>query len=84
MRLHHEGLTKAKICGMMATDDKGNKAGFSNFDSELEIFQEDTVGLSKKLQNLDVVYLDPPYNQHPYGSNYFMLNLKQIRITILT
>jgi len=19
--------------------------------------------------------LDPPYNQHPYGSNYFMLNL---------
>ncbi|MBQ0052816.1 MAG: DNA adenine methylase, partial [Treponema sp.] len=20
-------------------------------------------------------YLDPPYNQHPYGSNYFMLNL---------
>jgi adenine-specific DNA-methyltransferase len=24
---------------------------------------------------LDLVYLDPPYNQHPYGSNYFMLNL---------
>lgn len=23
----------------------------------------------------DFVYLDPPYNQHPYGSNYFMLNL---------
>ena len=23
----------------------------------------------------DVAYLDPPYNQHPYGSNYFMLNL---------
>lgn len=23
---------------------------------------------------LDFVYLDPPYNQHPYGSNYFMLN----------
>ena len=22
----------------------------------------------------DVVYLDPPYNQHPYGSNYHMLN----------
>jgi adenine-specific DNA-methyltransferase len=21
------------------------------------------------------MYLDPPYNQHPYGSNYFMLNL---------
>lgn len=25
--------------------------------------------------SLDIVYLDPPYNQHPYGSNYFMLNL---------
>lgn len=24
---------------------------------------------------MDLVYLDPPYNQHPYGSNYFMLNL---------
>lgn len=24
---------------------------------------------------LDIIYLDPPYNQHPYGSNYFMLNL---------
>lgn len=23
----------------------------------------------------DLAYLDPPYNQHPYGSNYFMLNL---------
>lgn len=48
---------------------------FSNFDSDLEIFQEDTVCLSKKLKNLDITYLDPPYNQHPYGSNYFMLNL---------
>jgi len=25
--------------------------------------------------NIDLIYLDPPYNQHPYGSNYFMLNL---------
>ena len=23
---------------------------------------------------VDICYLDPPYNQHPYGSNYFMLN----------
>lgn len=26
-------------------------------------------------EKFDVVYYDPPYNQHPYGSNYFMLNL---------
>jgi adenine-specific DNA-methyltransferase len=25
--------------------------------------------------NIDIIYLDPPYNQHPYGSNYFMLNI---------
>ena len=24
---------------------------------------------------IDILYLDPPYNQHPYGSNYFMLNV---------
>ena len=48
---------------------------FSNFDCEREVFQKDAVALSKELKNLDIAYLDPPYNQHPYGSNYFMLNL---------
>ncbi len=48
---------------------------FSNFDSEVELFQKNAVTLSSELKNLDIAYLDPPYNQHPYGSNYFMLNL---------
>lgn len=48
---------------------------FSNFESELTVYQKDAVELSKELTELDVAYLDPPYNQHPYGSNYFMLNL---------
>ncbi|AIN93733.1 DNA adenine methylase [Treponema putidum] len=48
---------------------------FSNFNSELEIFTKDAVLLSKEIKNVDMVYIDPPYNQHPYGSNYFMLNL---------
>ena len=48
---------------------------FSNYESEVEIFQKDAIALSKELKNLDIAYLDPPYNQHPYGSNYFMLNL---------
>lgn len=26
-------------------------------------------------KEFDIIYLDPPYNEHPYGSNYFMLNL---------
>lgn len=48
---------------------------FSNFESDLQIFQKNAVELSKEIKNLDIAYLDPPYNQHPYGSNYFMLNL---------
>ena len=29
---------------------------------------------SLKADALDIAYLDPPYNQHPYGSNYHVLN----------
>ena len=32
------------------------------------------VGLDKE-QYFDVAYLDPPYNKHPYGTNFFMLNI---------
>ena len=31
--------------------------------------------MAPSIEELDLAYLDPPYNQHPYGSNYFMLNL---------
>ncbi|MGN0740470.1 MAG: DNA adenine methylase [Treponema sp.] len=48
---------------------------FSNFSTQTEIHQENTIELSQKLNGIDIAYLDPPYNQHPYGSNYFMLNL---------
>ena len=44
-------------------------------ESRIILYKEDTTALSSRLKNLDVAYLDPPYNQHPYGSNYFMLNL---------
>ena len=48
---------------------------FSNYESELTIYQKDAVELATQLKDIDITYLDPPYNQHPYGSNYFMLNL---------
>jgi adenine-specific DNA-methyltransferase len=35
----------------------------------------DAVEVSGTVGAVDLAYLDPPYNQHPYGSNYFMLNL---------
>ncbi len=47
----------------------------SNYETEYHVYQKDANSLVKKLKNLDVAYLDPPYNQHPYGSNYFMLNV---------
>lgn len=48
---------------------------FSNFTCNVEIIREDANVLAKELPSTDLVYIDPPYNQHPYGSNYFMLNL---------
>ena len=48
---------------------------FSNFSCKTVILQEDANVLAEKLPPVDLVYMDPPYNQHPYGSNYFMLNL---------
>ena len=47
----------------------------SRFDCDYRVFQDDANALAGTLEDLDLAYLDPPYNQHPYGSNYFMLNL---------
>ena len=39
-------------------------------------FAKDAQRLAERLaaEEIDVAYLDPPYNQHPYGSNYHVLN----------
>lgn len=47
----------------------------SNFECEYQVLQDDANAVAPRLKDLDLVYIDPPYNQHPYGSNYFMLNL---------
>ena len=48
---------------------------FSTFETEYRIHQRDANALLGVLPEFDLAYFDPPYNQHPYGSNYFMLNL---------
>lgn len=48
---------------------------FSRYDCELHVLQSDACAAAASLPEIDLAYLDPPYNQHPYGSNYFMLNL---------
>ena len=59
-----------RICG----DIHLNTPILSEKKSDFEVFNLDAKELSKKIE-VDIAYLDPPYNQHPYGSNYFMLNL---------
>ncbi len=47
---------------------------FSRFELPCHVLQMDARAAALSLPELDLAYLDPPYNQHPYGSNYFMLN----------
>lgn len=58
---------------------------FSEFECRSRVFSNDANLLVKDEAvyepefttdgSFDLAYFDPPYNQHPYGSNYFMLNL---------
>ena len=58
---------------------------FSDFECKARVFSSDanTLVVAPALYDktftrdglFDLAYFDPPYNQHPYGSNYFMLNL---------
>lgn len=48
---------------------------FSEVECDVEVRKEDLNKLVLLLPEVDIAYFDPPYNQHPYGSNYFMLNL---------
>ena len=50
---------------------------FSDFECPVFVYKRDINELVKdnNLPVFDLVYYDPPYNQHPYGSNYFMLNI---------
>ena len=48
---------------------------FADVENNTTIYCEDINTLVDKLEPVDLAYFDPPYNQHPYGSNYFMLNI---------
>jgi adenine-specific DNA-methyltransferase len=48
---------------------------FSNFNTAFQVSRGDANTVIHSLPEVDLAYIDPPYNQHPYGSNYFMLNL---------
>ena len=48
---------------------------FSNFNCATMVCHDDANVIAGSLPEVDLAYIDPPYNQHPYGSNYFMLNV---------
>ena len=49
---------------------------WSNLKYNSRIYNNDINEVIEQLPNtIDLIYDDPPYNQHPYGSNYFMLNV---------
>ena len=61
-----------RICGRIVLD----YPVFSSYETEKTvIYNDDIMNILDKLPKIDITYYDPPYNQHPYGSNYFMLNL---------
>lgn len=41
---------------------------------KIECYNSDSNKLINDIDNIDVCYLDPPYNQHPYSSNYHLLD----------
>lgn len=47
-----------------------NKKKNKTYKADAQIFAEEI----SKVEKIDLAYLDPPYNQHPYGSNYHILN----------
>lgn len=60
-----------RICGKVEL----NKPVLSNFDCDSIVLRGDTNEITDGIEQVDLAYFDPPYNQHPYGSNYFMLNI---------
>jgi adenine-specific DNA-methyltransferase len=69
------GQTKTALY-RIATDLRLDVPAFHDNGQKNRVFREDAQALAERLSRrpIDVAYLDPPYNQHPYGSNYHVLN----------
>lgn len=47
---------------------------YDGIKGEVSMLDANEYVLKNKDKHFDLVYLDPPYNQHQYGSNYHLLN----------
>ena len=61
----------SRICGEVGL----RKPVLSRFSCDSVVLRGDANEVAQSIEPVDLAYFDPPYNQHPYGSNYFMLNL---------
>ncbi len=61
----------SRICGKVEL----RKPVLSRFECDCTVLRGDVNEVVDGMEPVDLAYFDPPYNQHPYGSNYFMLNL---------
>lgn len=48
---------------------------FSNNKSQKKIYQMDTNEWVKEMDEVDIMYYDPPYNKHPYNIYYFLIDI---------
>ena len=48
---------------------------FTPWECNVHILKDDINQVVKTLPQMDITYYDPPYNKHPYGTYYFMLNV---------
>ena len=69
------GQTKTALY-RIATDLHLDATVFHDNGQQNLVFREDAQALAERLakEEVEIAYLDPPYNQHPYGSNYHVLN----------
>lgn len=48
---------------------------FHNNNCETFIYRQDVLDWVKSIPPLDIIYIDPPYNKHPYSIFYFLLDI---------
>jgi len=59
---------------ILFNNNQKNKVYQSDSQNLAESFCRDEVTSPLQKNKINIAYLDPPYNQHPYGSNYHVLN----------
>ena len=69
------GKTKTALYRILSDIELVPPVLFNN-NQKNKVYQMNAQSLAEKLsaQKMSIAYLDPPYNQHPYGSNYHILN----------